>query len=1176
MSLPKIIDNNRRVLKDTLDQLCENYDEISIATGYWDLPGTQLLIDKLENFKKIRLLIGQEPLAPRYKKSNPEIDFPDQDIFSDLEMLEQTSSYKDLIVRIRTLIEEDKLEVKIYKKTFFHAKAYIFGNYGSNENVAIIGSSNFTRAGLTGNTELNSVEADGRIITSMPKTETQEIGHLFWFDQFWNEAEEWTGEFSRLLSTSTVGDQMFSPYEMYIATLYQLYKEELEDDDVLNRENSLYEFQRRNANLLIKKLKNYRLAMLSDSVGLGKTYTAGSVIDHYIHSPEGRQRVEIIVPASLKNQWTSELSKGFGLTDVSIISLHNEDEINRRRQIDKDAQVRLFVIDEAHNLRSENGARYKMMFDWLAANPNSHVLMLTATPINNQLSDFANQIQLAAKGSRSAYKILYTPNEEKEPPRSRDFDEVIRSLDASIKAQAKQGKTINFNKVKKALRPALSHFMVRATRQGIEATYGGLKDSEGNLKQFPQGIVDSLPYDFTSVQAEKIRDVLSAFNGTLPITKIFAYSLEELLEKTQRSSHPLRSLEKPMIDEDALPTNSPFDMIFQLVLSLGLPLYRDMLYQHRFYDKTVEELRAYKLEGSDGFRLRIQMSIHNIIRIGYLKRLESSPQSLDISIRRYRDRLLTFRDALDQGKLITIKDIDTIRKEFSDDDTEIVFDTDEESSDISERTHNIAELKADIEFDLKIIDCALQCVRILTDEDKKLEAFAAHLSNLRNTQPAGKKVLIFSFYADTIEYLKKRIPQLTGNAINHENAAFITGHNKKLVENYTGRFAPIAKHYEMGPLDTELDYLFSTDVLSEGQNLQDCGVLINYDLHWNPVRMIQRNGRINRLGSLHKNVYIYNMHPQHQLEQYLRLVERLQHKVDLIRNTVGTDQSILGEKAKPVDFLDDAANDLDIDATLKLLTGDEQLRQQAMTALEEEADFSLGEDGYIADLRRFDTESDLETKRRVYHGIPKRKWGMLPAKTVVNKNVPDALTLVRFDVKNAENKESVEVIGGHQRFYASQPRAGTMQLFDTLAALSYMQTTAEDNHPIRDAIEFDKEAVEARISRYGQMLATSEYESPRDSKMKPSYTQVLDYLVTNLGIDTTDIFNALTRGTNRVYEKQLENGMRKAYDRIKQNKPLTDADLLLITEPTKYLMEASTKQHILENMEIVYNYAKPN
>ncbi|MFZ2494506.1 MAG: phospholipase D-like domain-containing protein, partial [Candidatus Saccharimonadales bacterium] len=227
MSLPKIIDNNRRVLKDTLDQLCENYDEISIATGYWDLPGTQLLIDKLESFKKIRILIGQEPLAPRYKKSNPEIDFPDQDIFSDLEMLEQTSSYKDLIVRIRTLIEEDKLEVKIYKKTFFHAKAYIFGNYGSDENVAIIGSSNFTRAGLTGNTELNSVEADGRIITSMPKTETQEIGHLFWFDQFWNEAEEWTGEFSRLLSTSTVGDQMFSPYEMYIATLYQIYKEEL-------------------------------------------------------------------------------------------------------------------------------------------------------------------------------------------------------------------------------------------------------------------------------------------------------------------------------------------------------------------------------------------------------------------------------------------------------------------------------------------------------------------------------------------------------------------------------------------------------------------------------------------------------------------------------------------------------------------------------------------------------------------------------------------------------------------------------------------------------------------------------------------------------------------------------------------------------------------------------------
>jgi len=570
------------------------------------------------------------------------------------------------------------------------------------------------------------------------------------------------------------------------------------------------------------------------------------------------------------------------------------------------------------------------------------------------------------------------------------------------------------------------------------------------------------------------------------------------------------------------------------------------------------------------------MSIHNIIRIGYLKRLESSPQSLVISIKRYRDRLLAFRDALHQGKLIRIKDIDSIRKEYSDDDSDIIKTIDEEAVDITEQTHAIAELQKDIDYDLRLIDCALQCIKVLTDEDKKIEAFAAHLSNLRNTQPAGQKVLVFSFYADTIEYLKKRLPELTGGAINVQNAAFITGQSKKMVENYTGRFAPVAKNYEMGPLDTELDYLFSTDVLSEGQNLQDCGVLINYDLHWNPVRMIQRNGRINRLGSPFESVYIYNMHPARQLEQYLRLVQRLQHKVDLIRNTVGTDQSILGEKAKPVDFLDDAANDIDIDTTLRVLTGSDEDKSRALAEIEEEADFSLGEDGLIADLKRFDASADIETKQRVYHGIPHRKWGMLPARTISIKDTPEALTLVHFDVKDAVNDSKVDIIGGHHRFYASQPEQGTMQLFDTLAALSYIQTTPEDDQSGRDTIRFDKSTVESHIVRYGQMLATSEYESPREGKIKPSYSLVLDYLVTHINMDTTDLYKALTRGANRIYEKELDKGMRNAYERIKLGKPLTDSDLLLITEPTDKLVNTESSQHILENMKIVYNYAKSN
>lgn len=1174
MSLPKIIDNDRKNLVDVISDLCDEYDEISIATGYWDLPGTHLLIDKLKNFKRIRLLIGQEPLAPRYKKASPEPDFPDADIFTDLKHLEVSNDHKQLIVKIRELIEQGQMEVRVYKTTFFHAKAYIFGNYESDENVAIVGSSNFTRAGLTGNTELNGLESDGRLVRSQPQTATQEIGHLFWFDKFWNEAEEWSGEFSDILSTSPVGDKMFSPYEMYIATLYQFYKDELIEEETVNREHSLYEFQRRNANILLKKLKNYKLAMLSDSVGLGKTITAGSVIDHYLNNPEGRQRVEVIVPAALKSQWTKELSGMFGIHDVSIISLQNEKEIANRRQVDKDAEVKLFVIDEAHNLRAENGSRYKLMFDWLSANPNSHVLLLTATPINNQLSDFANQIQLAAKGSRSSYKILYSPN-EKEAPRSRDFDEVIRSLDSSIKAQARQGKTIDFNKVKRNLRPALSHFMVRATRQGIEATYGGLKDADGNLHTFPKGILDSIPYDFTTHQAESIKDILYTHNGTLPIDKMYAYSLEELLESTQRSEHPLRSLNKEPISRDDLDDSTPFSLIFLLLLSLGLPMYRDMLYMHRFYGKTLEELREFKLEKNDTLRLRQQMTIHNIIRISYLKRLESSPESLIVSLRRYQKRLLAFRDNLNQGKLLRVKDIDKLAKSEYGDDESILGNGEndnEEYVEITESTHNVAELKADIENDLKIIDCALQCVDVLAKDDKKLEAFASHLLRLQHTQPAGQKVLVFSFYADTIDYLKRRLSELTNGAISPQNAAFVSGNSRNMVDDYTRRFSPRAKGYELTPLDTELDYLFSTDVLSEGQNLQDCGMLINYDLHWNPVRMIQRNGRINRLGSPYEKVYIYNLHPAHQLEKYLQLVRRLDHKINLIRNTVGTDQSIMGEKAAPVDFLDDASSEVSVDATMAVLTGSEEQKQKAMQELEEEADFSLGEDTFIADLRRFDEVSDEAAKQRIYLGIPFGKWGMLPGKTLSDKNVPPALSLVHFDITK---DEGTEIIGDHARFFASKPLAGTFEAYDTLAALSHIKTTPEDNRRLTDTIDFDKSAVVSRILEYGQMLATSEYNSPRQNKMKPSYTLVLDHLVSKLNMDISGIYKALTEGSNRMFEKELDKAMRNAYERIKGAKPLTDSDLFMITEAADKLNVQVPAGHVLENMKITYNYAKP-
>jgi hypothetical protein len=289
MTYPKIIDNERKKLGETLKELSKTHDHLSIATGYWDLPGTEIIFDEIKNYKTIRLLIGQEPLMPRHKAtldiSEPESEFPDKDISFDLATLSQDDKYRKLVTELKQLINDGRLEVRVYRRSFLHAKCYIFGNYESESAVGIIGSSNFTRAGLTSNTELNALESDYRIVKSKPQAETDDFGHLSWFDKVWNDelTEKWDGRFSEILGNSPVGDLSYGPYDMYIKTLWELYKDEIVEDEALSDETSdiLFSFQQRNAKLLLKKLNKYGLAMLADSVGLGKTITAGAVLKHY-------------------------------------------------------------------------------------------------------------------------------------------------------------------------------------------------------------------------------------------------------------------------------------------------------------------------------------------------------------------------------------------------------------------------------------------------------------------------------------------------------------------------------------------------------------------------------------------------------------------------------------------------------------------------------------------------------------------------------------------------------------------------------------------------------------------------------------------------------------------------------------------------------------------------------
>jgi len=320
----KLIDNSSTEyqLGNVLKELIADnaYSEISIATGYWDLPGMVQIYDQLENYLErgnttFRLLLGEEPSVKAYQVKNAlkqDPNFPEKYLKKDLEDLQLREEFQKIADLLCKYINDDnnsRLKIKVYRKNFLHAKCYIFGTDEENA-VGIIGSSNFTKQGLSGNLELNQIEDNNATVNFIRKNISQHPSHRTWFEELWSDSEEWSQIFKEeILALSKHGGKCFSAYEMYIHALYCIYGQDLLDekenkvdiDDPGSGKPQLLKFQIQNANSLIKKLERQSVAMLSDSVGLGKTYTTIKVIEYYKYNLN--QRVVVITPAGLIQQW---------------------------------------------------------------------------------------------------------------------------------------------------------------------------------------------------------------------------------------------------------------------------------------------------------------------------------------------------------------------------------------------------------------------------------------------------------------------------------------------------------------------------------------------------------------------------------------------------------------------------------------------------------------------------------------------------------------------------------------------------------------------------------------------------------------------------------------------------------------------------------------------------------
>ena len=1178
----QFIDNTRVSLADTLRRIAPNYKTLSIATGYWDLAGTMEIIDQLEGYESIRLLIGKEPLTHRLQEkyhvdmNAPENLFPDVDIKHDLEFgsnSEEINALRETVKKLMRMIEEHKIHVKVYRYPRLHAKAYIFGNLREGNSVGIIGSSNFTRAGLTTNSELNFLTDDYKIVEFEPQSGNQENGHLTWFNDLWNadEAIDWTFDFTEILQNSPLGDYVFGPYDVYIRTLMEVFPDELIpiepfDGDI---EKILHPFQNQNALSLRRKLENMGVAMLSDSVGLGKTITASAIIKQYIE--DGEDNIVILPPASLKQQWVDELqSERWNLVsdrDFRIISQQDGRKIDElikfsKKQKNTRNEIDLFVIDEAHNLRNQGSTRHQQILELFQENPKSKVLLLTATPINNSLMDFANQIQLGSKGDLVSRKVPYI-SAKGNTLEYIDFFEALKRIQSEATKIEKRGEEFNWQDYKNTLITGIRHYLVRSTRQGVEKR-NAMKLTEGQSQLFPKSQVEQFKYSYDEQDEDYITNELknkstTIFEGLYPRQ----LNLDLAGDITQRTAHPLDLFKEiddaqkkgyteilkdkfdfgeNIVSEEIFSNKyeelSVIPAVFSLINFLGFVPYKPDTYLNEVYDKSVSEIRSLSKSEKEMNRIRIQLSIHNMLHVTWLKRLESSTATLLKSVGNYLRRLNLFEKWLDEGYIVSLSDASSLANEYDDNIDKAFLDYEDYLSELDDAISNgsatevkkrgverkiadesiykLEQLRKDLERDKQICSILVDILRQLSQEnhDGKLKTFANELIKQVESGQYGKKVLVFSFFSDTIEYLRKNLPiVLAGRIPNFEKrAAFVSG-NSGEVENTAKRFSPISKKHDLEKGDTEIDFLFATDVLSEGQNLQDSGMLVNYDLHWNPVRMIQRNGRINRLGSKYSEILIANARPHADLELYLKLVRRLENKIATINNTVGNDQSILGEEANPIEF-----NDLISDSLI--FSSDSETATKAMEDLENQGDILDWADSYSLELRTFLDEHDLTEIERLKL-IPRGKWNYLSQINQRAKEDCELNEVLGLYTANGEYSATGEKI--HDiAFVRIKPLGQSFGRFSSIQAkyiqeqdaLELIKATPDDNLRSYDNIKVDRKEYTAR----GITEVKFQFEAEKTVyKIKPAGIRALEVLTSYFDYN---LLNVIQHGIRRSNEKR--------------------------------------------------------
>lgn len=869
-----IVDNsdNDWKVRSYLREWCELSKAMDIATGYFEIGALLALDDKWQSIDRIRILMGDE-VSYRTKRAFAQgLQKITQYLDSKLEATKSTNDFLQGVPAIVEAIRSGKIQCRVYRRDKFHAKAYlthgrsaVIGSYG------LVGSSNFTGPGLCDNVELN-VQIRGPEVTLLQE----------WYEKHWQDAEDITPDILRTIEKHTTPR---TPFEIWFKALHEYCSgHELTPDEWDSQQSAIFrllaKYQRDAYKNLVGIARRYGGAFLCDGVGLGKTYVGLMLIERFV-AHEGKRVVLFAPKAAREDVWEPAIDKLLPDMNSSFVNFvsFNHTDLQRKGKWPRDIKRTLrdadiILIDEAHHFRNPGikgegehaPSRYRLLQEYLhqEGGREKQIFFLTATPINNSVHDFRHILELVTAGNERYFS---------EPQHNLGIHS-LRSHFIQLEIKFLGGADVQIPDgmiAPEIIRKKLSadtifdHLVVQRSRSYVKASQQLL---EGNQAIFPQRETPKLvPYKLKTTYGRLLDSVEKAFNKRSPL----------------------------------------------FVLGIYYPL---------AYWKGSKDDNAFK-----SFDEGRQKQVVMLVRTQFLKRFESSAIAFEMSCWRLLKTLLAWVEAH------TENDHDTRRLErWKTKHADLIgyvkghqlelwgapneqppedFVSEEEIAEVEKLDPDLYKIDEIIDDSYDDLDQLVEFLGLVgevkPEKDDKLKALAKLLKTDKSV--SGKKVLIFSEFADTARYLETELKKL-GLA----NLERVDGSSsQKARSSIIRRFSPYYNGTDSPALAAaglpEIDILIATDVLAEGLNLQDASRLINYDLHWNPVRLMQRIGRVDRrmnpqteaaligdhpgLKNDRGRIIYWNFLPPDELENLLNLYNNVSQKVGTISRALGIEHGKL-------------------------------------------------------------------------------------------------------------------------------------------------------------------------------------------------------------------------------------------------------------------------------------------